>query len=192
MTLIQIIGVCVCAFSHKLARRHNPQKTLLLPADFWGKDMCPRRLRPRGWTGHSERASSLSCHLRPCAFHGPGHPELGVFRAGRSATTGRMAQAGKTPSAALCASQHPGTGAQAMVRGSLGAQRLERLLQCGRPGFDPWVGKIPWRRKRQPTPALLPGESHGQRSLVGCGPQGRKESDTTERLHSLTHSLTVR
>ena len=32
-------------------------------------------------------------------------------------------------------------------------------LQCGRPGFDPWVGKIPWRRKWQPTPVFLPGES---------------------------------
>ena len=40
-------------------------------------------------------------------------------------------------------------------------------LQCGRPGFDPWVGKIPWRRKWQPTPVLLPGESHGRRSLGG-------------------------
>ena len=40
-----------------------------------------------------------------------------------------------------------------------------------------------WRRKWQPTLVLLPGESHGQRSLVGYSPQGRKESDTTERLH---------
>ena len=39
-------------------------------------------------------------------------------------------------------------------------------LQGGRSGFDPWVGKIPWRRKWQPTPVSLPGESHGQRSLV--------------------------
>ena len=56
-------------------------------------------------------------------------------------------------------------------------------LQCRRPGFDPWVGKIPWRRKWQPTPVFLPGKSHGQRSLVGYRPWGRKESDTTERLH---------
>ena len=47
----------------------------------------------------------------------------------------------------------------------------------------PWVGKIPWRRKWQPTPVFLPGESHGQRSLVGYSPRGHKESDTTERLH---------
>ena len=56
------------------------------------------------------------------------------------------------------------------------------LLQCGRPGFDPWVGETPWRRKRQPTPVLLPGESRGQRTLVGCSPWGGKESDTIERL----------
>ena len=56
-------------------------------------------------------------------------------------------------------------------------------LQCKRPGFNPWVGKIPWRRKWQPTPVFLPGESHGRRSLVGYSSRGRKESDTTERLH---------
>ena len=39
-----------------------------------------------------------------------------------------------------------------------------------RQGFDPWVGKIPWSRKWQPTPVFLPGESHGQRSLVGSSP----------------------
>ena len=42
---------------------------------------------------------------------------------------------------------------------------------------------LKWRRKWQPTPVLLPGNSHRQRSLVGCSPWGRKESDTTDRLH---------
>ena len=60
---------------------------------------------------------------------------------------------------------------------------LSLCLQCGRPGFDPWVGKIPWRRKWQPTPVFLPGESHGRRSFVGYSPRGLKELDTTERLH---------
>ena len=55
-----------------------------------------------------------------------------------------------------------------------------KCLQWGRPGFDPWVGKIPWRRKWQPTPVLLPRKSHGRRSLV---PWGCKELDTTEWLH---------
>jgi len=43
-------------------------------------------------------------------------------------------------------------------------------LQCRRPGFDPWVGKIPWRREWQPTPLFLPGEFHGQKRLVGHSP----------------------
>ena len=54
--------------------------------------------------------------------------------------------------------------------------------QCGRPGFNPWVGNTPWRREWQPTPVFLPGKSHGQRSLVGCSPRGHKELDTTEQL----------
>ena len=49
-----------------------------------------------------------------------------------------------------------------------------------RQGFNPWVGKIPWRRKLQPTPVFLPGESHGQRILSGYSPWGRKELDMTE------------
>ena len=48
--------------------------------------------------------------------------------------------------------------------------------------FDLWAGEIPWRREWLPTPVLLPGESHGQRSLVGYSPWGCQESDTTERL----------
>ena len=60
-------------------------------------------------------------------------------------------------------------------------------LQCRRPRFSPWVGKIPWRRKWPPTPVFLPGKFHRQRSLVG--PWGRKELDMTEGLtHSFTHT----
>ena len=56
-------------------------------------------------------------------------------------------------------------------------------MQCRRPGFDPWVREILWRRKWQPTPLSLPGKFHRQRSLAGYNPRGRKESDTTEQLH---------
>ena len=56
-------------------------------------------------------------------------------------------------------------------------------LQCRRPGFNPWVEKISWRRTWQPTPVFLPEKSHGWRSLVGYSPWGRKELDRTERLH---------
>ena len=47
-------------------------------------------------------------------------------------------------------------------------------------GFYPWVGKMPWRRKWQPTPVFLPGKSHGQKTLVGYSPWGLKESNMTE------------
>ena len=50
----------------------------------------------------------------------------------------------------------------------------ESSCQCGRLRFDPWVGKIPWRRKWEPSPVLLTGKSHGQRSLAGSSPCGCK------------------
>ena len=49
--------------------------------------------------------------------------------------------------------------------------------------FDPWVGKIPWRRAWQTTPVFLPGESHGPRSLAGYSPWGCKELNVTEHAH---------
>ena len=54
--------------------------------------------------------------------------------------------------------------------------------------FNLWVRKIPWRRAWQPTPAFLPGESHGQRSLAGYSLYGRKAADKTERLSPHAHS----
>ena len=51
-------------------------------------------------------------------------------------------------------------------------------------GFNPWMGKVAWRRPWQPAPVFVPGESHGQRSLVGYSPWGHKESDMTEGLSS--------
>ena len=58
-----------------------------------------------------------------------------------------------------------------------GSDGKESACNEGRPGFDSWVGKIPWRRKWQPTPGFLPGIFHGRRSLVGYSPWGHKESD---------------
>ena len=53
----------------------------------------------------------------------------------------------------------------------------ERTCQCRRFGFNPWVRKIPWRRKWQPTPIFLPGKSHGQRSLPGgCQSMGLQKT----------------
>ena len=66
----------------------------------------------------------------------------------------------------------------------------EFTWQCRRHrrhGFDPWVKKIPWSRKWQPTTVFLPGRFHGQRSLVGYSPWFHKESDTTEQLSTQAH-----
>ena len=51
-------------------------------------------------------------------------------------------------------------------------------------GFDPWVGKIPWRKAWQPTPVRLPGEFHRQRSLAGYSPRGRRVKQL--RTHAYT------
>ena len=64
-----------------------------------------------------------------------------------------------------------------------GAVVKKSSCQCRRSKrrrFDPWVRKIPWRRKWQPTPVFLPRKFHGQRSLVGYSPWSCKESDTIE------------
>ena len=61
-------------------------------------------------------------------------------------------------------------------------QEGERMYISGVPAmqeFDPWVRKIPWRRKWQPTPVFLPGKSHGQKSLASYSPWVSKESDMT-------------
>ena len=59
----------------------------------------------------------------------------------------------------------------------------------GRPGFDPWVGKIPWRRTWQPTPVFLPEESHGWRSLEGYSPWVTKSQIDWATKHSTQHLL---
>ena len=66
--------------------------------------------------------------------------------------------------------------------------------KCGRPGFNPWVGKIPWRSVWPSTLVFLPGKFHGQRSLTSYRPWGHKELDTTEWIthtHTHTHPFVV-
>ena len=73
------------------------------------------------------------------------------------------------------------TGTRRAGRALLVTQSV-KILQCRRPGFDPWVGKIPWRKKWLPTPVFWSGEFRGQRSLAGYSLWGLKRLDTTERL----------
>ena len=67
-------------------------------------------------------------------------------------------------------------------------RRWRICLQCRSPGFNPWVGKIPWRREWLLTPVFLPGEFHGQRSLAGYSPEGSQRV----RLDQVTNTFTFR
>ena len=73
-----------------------------------------------------------------------------------------------------------------------GANGKEPICQCKkykRHGFNPYFGKIPWRRAWPPTPVFLPGEFHGLRNLAYYSPQGRKESDTPKvTWHARMHA----
>ena len=71
----------------------------------------------------------------------------------------------------------------------LSGERILLQRRRQRSGFNPWVGKIPWRKKWQPTPVFLPGASHGQRSLVTVQ-WIAKDSDTTEhKARAHTHNI---
>ena len=74
-----------------------------------------------------------------------------------------------------------------VIRICLQCGRLRRRRRCKRQGFHPWVGKISWRRKWQPSLVFLLGKLHGQRSLEGYSPWDCKESDMTEWLRH-THT----
>ena len=67
--------------------------------------------------------------------------------------------------------------------GASGKESTCQWRRHQRLGFDPWIRKIPWSRKRQPTLVFLPGKFHGLRNLVSYSPWGHKELDTTEWLN---------
>ena len=76
-----------------------------------------------------------------------------------------------------------------MVLGFSGGSAIKKLPAMQEPsGFDPWVRKIPWRRKQQPTPMFLPGKSHGQRLLEGYSPWGcRVQHDLVSMRTTLSY-----
>ena len=82
---------------------------------------------------------------------------------------------------ALCSQQSPDCLTIRHMRNGLPwwLRGKEPTWQCKRHGFDPWVGKILWKRKWKPTPIFFPEKSLGQRSLAGYSPYGHKESDMT-------------
>ena len=99
-----------------------------------------------------------------------------------------------SPRTAECSGKCPGQPCglqlteQARIASSVAIFKGFRVAQ-GHCSFNPWVRTIPWRRKWQLTPIFLPGESHGQRGLVGYSPWSCKESDTTEATEHEQDSL---
>ena len=75
-----------------------------------------------------------------------------------------------------------------MVRWPGGSDGKESACNVGDTGLNLWVRKIPWRRAWLLTPVFFPGESHGQRNLVGYSPWGCKESDMTEHKRTNTET----
>ena len=71
--------------------------------------------------------------------------------------------------------------------GASGKESACQWRRCKRRDLNPWVGKIPWRRKWQPTPVFLPGKFHRQRNLAGYSLWGHKELDTHTHTHTHTH-----
>ena len=71
--------------------------------------------------------------------------------------------------------------------GARGKESACQCRRCKRFCFSPWIGKIPWRRKRQPTPVFLAGKFHGQRNLAGYTAWIHKESEATEHIPTHTH-----
>ena len=115
----------------------------------------------RSWTNSSKQ----TCRDR-CTFweHGKLNTCFGFFPS-------------NTPLVLLVTESHQSLGFLGGTSGKELACQCRRHKRCG---FDPWIRKTPWRRAWQHTPVFLPGESHGQRSLVGYSPWGRRESDMTE------------
>ena len=75
-------------------------------------------------------------------------------------------------------------GTVAKKKSTCQCRRYQRL------GFVPWVRKIPWRRRWQPSPVFLPGEFHGQKILAGYSPWGRKELNIAEHTHTHIYTYT--
>ena len=109
------------------------------------------------------------------------HSSILAWRIPWTEEPGRLQSMGSTEQLTLSLWDFPG-----------GTSGKEPTCQCRRHKrcrFDPWVGKIPWRRAWQPTPVFMSCESHGQRSLVGYSPLGHRGSDTTEATEQEVYGL---
>ena len=140
----------------------------------------------KSWTGLSD--STFTFHFHALEREMAPHSSVLAWRIPRMGEPGGLPSMGSRRVGHDC-SDLAAAAARDVWSFPCGTSGKEPACQCRRhkrSGFDTWVGKIPWRRAWQPTPVFLPGESHGQRSLVGCSPLVRKELDKTE--HTCTRT----
>ena len=119
------------------------------------------------------------------------HPDLPPVSFSPSTTCGlcRPLPSWFLPAYLVAALRLPLEISRGFPRGASGKEPTCQYRRLKGHEFNPWVGKIPWRRACQPTPVFLPGESHGQRSLAGYSPWGCKELNMTERLSTAKWDL---
>ena len=172
-------------FCHALHNVAQQVKNLPAMRETW--------VRPLGWEDPLQKGTATHSSVLPGEFHSL----YGVAKSRTHLSNQDFPERSVGKVSACTAGdpgQKPGSGRSAEGKGyplqyswaSLVAQLVRICPQGGRPGFDPWVGKIPWRRERLPTPVFWPREFHGLQS-----PQGHKESDTTERLSLSLHFHTI-
>ena len=151
--------------------------------EFLGSPLCPVTVfasLQQAWqpllTGGRQRAGQRHVKLNNLFSDVPEGLSLG--------TALSMCQGKKKKKKTQFSAYHP------LLEGFPGGSDGEESAKWGRPGFDPWVGRICRSRAWWPTAVFLPGEAHGQRGLVDYGPWGYKELEMTEWLSLLfTHSL---
>ena len=145
----------------------------------------------------TERQSSQS---RPCARGRGSLPDLEGASPWHTLTCSLLSSPGPWRIMVTFSLPYPLQGQDKRKQALLQQKMLGICLQRRRSRFDSWVGKIPWRRKCQPTPVFLPGESHARRSLGGYSPWGRRRrtrlsnqttTSTTEGASSTEHQTGI-
>ena len=148
------------------AETHGPPARLLFPERIWGPSGSPWRLCKSDLPPWARRLGSHSTNVR--------HKDSSLQRCGAwskriqlNADSQNEPTGVKLPGRHL---EHPSAWSKGFPRGASGKGPACQCRKHKRHGFHPWVGKIPWRRKWQPTPVSSPGEPRGQRSPVGRSP----------------------
>ena len=158
-----------------------PWGHLAIAGDFWGERESERSLAVE----HLRIMNSAASRFPMCDTQG----HRGLQNAGDWSVLPRLRNLDQSKTFIRCVvTGFPDavTGFPDALAGKESACNARDCPWCRRPRFNPWVRKIPWRREQQPSPGSFSG-SHGQRSLVGYSPWGRRESEMTTAKPPIIH-----